>query len=319
MRGVGWVCELRGSIKLGSIKACEEAMCLLRCLLPVALMLIGATPLRLEDSDELCAQLLRVDDACEDQWIQHKCKGKTAVHSRNSLSDSCRIVSPRAGPLGASEAASCADLTSARSLKNHSFRAHFLNGILQTHQDIELRAGQRLEWVLNRNHGELALAVTMANLHVQRSQLALDEVGEPPPFHPLYVSYAPWGGIGSQRSGLIATLELAERLGAKMIAEPTAMTIFDRAHFIQVGNDVMSSPDSVICADRESCAVVSYYRDVIQVIAPGIMMVFDLPLDGEAITPADVALLRRIQCLRGRRLDGDAEKKPKSTFAHFLR
>ena len=62
-------------------------MCLLRVALrSSALMLsvIGATPLRLEDSDELCAQLLRIDDACEDQWIQHKCEGKTAVHSKNT-------------------------------------------------------------------------------------------------------------------------------------------------------------------------------------------------------------------------------------------
>ena len=286
------------------------------CLPSVALLVIGATPLRLEDSEELCAQLLRVDGACEDQWIQRKCQGECpAGHATNSLPDSCRIVLPRAATLGALDAASCSDLTSARSLNNHSFRAHFLNGILQTHQDIELRAGHRLERVLG--HGFEGRAVTTANLHAQRSQLALDEVGEPPPFHPLYVSYAPWGGIGSQRSGLIATLELAERLDAKMIAEPTAMAVFDRAHFIQVGNDLMSTPDSVICADRESvvyhhgCAVVGYYGDkkMIQVIAPG--MVFDLPLDGEAAIPA---LLGHIQCPWGRQLDGDVKKRALEVF-----
>ena len=95
VRGAGWVRELRGSIKSGSIKACEEAM----CLLPVALMLIGATPLRFEDSDELCAQLLRIDDTREDQWIQHKCKGKTACiprfHFRIPADESFRRVQAR--------------------------------------------------------------------------------------------------------------------------------------------------------------------------------------------------------------------------------
>ena len=67
-------------------------------LLPAALLVIGATSLRPDDSDELCAQLLRVDDSCEDRWVQRKCKGQCpAAHTTNSLSDSCRIVSP--GPI----------------------------------------------------------------------------------------------------------------------------------------------------------------------------------------------------------------------------
>jgi hypothetical protein len=75
-----------------------------------------------------------------------------------------------------------------------------------------------------------------------------------------------------------------ERLGAKMIADPTSFTVFDRAHFIQAGNTAMD-PDSVVCADEESvvyhhgCAIVRYSGDGREILfvaeGKGLSLIYD--------------------------------------------
>jgi hypothetical protein len=110
-------------------------------------------------------------------------------------------------------------------------------------------------------HRLMAVSLMHSSFEANPSQFGLDAI-EAPPLHALYVSYIPWGGVGSQRAGLIAVRELAERLGATMIADPESFSVFDRAHFIRTSN--AEQPHSVICADKESvvyhhgCAVVVY-------------------------------------------------------------
>ena len=79
------------------------------------------------------------------------------------------------------------------------------------------------------------------------------------PFHPLYVGYSPWGGIGSKRLGLMATLEIAKALDATVLADPAGLHSFDRLHLV----DSLGS-SSAVCADYEAigmqhgCTVLAY-------------------------------------------------------------
>ena len=177
------------------------------------------------------------------------------------------------------ERADCSDLSSTRTRSGYRFQASsnaciesvafWAGGSLDTVGVFAFAGNGRIESgpfkTAGRFRRQLVASLMHAGSVANRSRFDLDVTGIPP-FSGLYVSYSPWGGVGSQRGGLIATCELVERLGAKMIADPTSFTVFDRAHFIQAGNTAMD-PDSVVCADEESvvyhhgCAIVRYSGD----------------------------------------------------------
>jgi hypothetical protein len=180
------------------------------------------------------------------------------------------------------DAAACSDLRSTRTLSDYHFQASNAASRACIVESVSLRAGGTLDTAvvaLNLRDGEnepgfgpfetigkfhrgVVASLMHAGSVANRSRFGLDAIGLPP-FYGLYVSYSHWGGVGSQRMGLIATCELAERLGAKVIADPSSFSVFDRAHFIQAGNTAMD-PDSVVCADMESvvyhhgCAIIGY-------------------------------------------------------------
>jgi hypothetical protein len=202
----------------------------------------------------------------------------------------CRRICPEGA-----DAAACSDLRSTQTRSDYHFQAANASNRSCIVESIVLMAGGTLDTAvvvlypldgvnelgvgpfetIGRFNRDVVASLMHAGSVADRSRFGLDAIGLPP-FYGLYVSYLPWGGVGSQRMGLIATCELAERLGAKMIADPSSFSVFDRAHFIQAGNTVMD-PDSVVCADVESvvyhhgCAIVGYAgeRGVISFVGGG--------------------------------------------------
>ena len=116
----------------------------------------------------------------------------------------------------------CNDLASVRALRNATFEYASHRLTLVTGQTLGSAQVRHVSSTRSLPSPLLATTARAVFLSPQRDSIkaVLAAAGTPVPFRPLFISCAPWGGMGGRRLGLAASVEIAGALGATVLVDP---------------------------------------------------------------------------------------------------